>query len=324
MRGPWTRAEASPSGQVFEFRVWAVVEEQSRGGLHVFLPLSDRGIDALFHRLSDGNWFRVQAKGRSSLFEGEVHIVVAAAALIDDDALLVSGLLVPGGLGPTMLVVPVGEFKRLAALTSADGVPVYSTGFGMRPRSDSRWLPWLVPAETVVERFGVEVALEEAATLAIGPRTTWRSDLGFLGESEVIRQLAEDSVLNLFRPYPDMETAELAVLHLESRRVLGLQIKTVGVDSAHPVPKVSVLASSFRPAADVQVVVLAWLREEHRFHEECLLIPSEQIPVIAEPSVSHHLEFDWHPGSTARSQLNEYRLPLDQLGSSVAAKTKIG
>jgi hypothetical protein len=323
MKEPWTRAEASPSGQVFEFRVWALIEEQSRGGLHVFLPLSDRGIDALVHRLSDGTWFRVQAKGRANLFKGQVHLVVWASALLDDDALLVSGLLVSGGLGPTMMVVAVREFKRLSDLTSADGVPVYSTGFGMRPRSDSRWMPWLVPAERLVERFGVEVALEEALALEISPRRTWRSDLGFLGESEVIRQLAEDSVLNLFRPYPDLETTELAVLHLESRRVLGLQIKTVGVDGAHPDAKVSVLASSFRPAPDVHVVVLAWLREERRFHEECLLIPSEQIPVIAEPTVSHHLEFDWHPGSTARSQLNEYRLPLNQLRSSVAVKIEL-
>lgn len=319
MKGPWTRSEASPSGQVFEFRVWAVAEEQSRGVLHAFLPVSDRGIDALLHRLSDGTWFRVQAKGRASLFKGQVHLVVPASGLIDDDAQIVSGLLVPGGLGPTMLVVPVRDFKRLAAFTSADGVPVYSTGFGMRPRSNSRWLPWLVPTTRLVERFGI-VASEEAVSLEVGPRTTWRSDLGFLGEAEVIRQLAEDSVLNLFRPFPDLETTELAVLHLESRRVLGLQIKTVGVDSAHPDPHVSVLASSFRPAPDVQVVVLAWLREERRFHEECLLIPSDQIPVIAEPRVSHHFEFDWHPGSTARSQLNDYRLPLKQLRSSVAAK----
>src|ERR1700704_2960327 len=124
MKYMWTRGEASPSGQVFEFRVWAVLAEQSRGELHVFLPLSDRGIDALVHRLSDGAWFRVQAKGRASLIKGEVRIVVWASALIDDDALIVSGLLVPGGLGPTMMVVPVRDFKRLSALTSADGAPV--------------------------------------------------------------------------------------------------------------------------------------------------------------------------------------------------------
>jgi hypothetical protein len=317
MAGPWTRAEASPLGQVFEFRLWALLGEQSRGGLHAFLPLTDRGIDALVHRLSDGTWFRVQAKERANLLKGQVRLVVAAAALLDDDALLVSGLLVPGGLGPTMLVVPVREFKRLSTLTSADGVAVYSTGFGMKPRSDSRWLHWLVPAERLVERFGPEVTLEEGVAWAL-PRPTWRSDLGFLGESQIVRSLAEGSELNLFRPFPDLETCELAVLHLESRNVLGLQIKTVGVDRARPAATVSVLASSFRQSPTTFVVVLAWLRDEGRFHDQFLFIPSEEVPIVAEPNVSRHLEFDWHPGSTAKSHLDKYRYGLDELRNVVS------
>jgi hypothetical protein len=316
---PWTRPEASASGQVFEFRLWAALVEQSRGGLHVFLPLSDRGIDALVHRLSDGTYFRLQAKGRSSLVDGEVHLVVWAAALLDDDALLVSGLVVEGGLGPTMLVVPVREFKRLADLSSADGAPVYSTGFGMRPRSDSRWLPWLVPGEQLVERFGVRPVTQAVAQVA-EPSPSWRSDIGFLGESEVVRLLAEGSELNLFRPFPDLETSELGVLHLETRKVLGVQVKTVGVDSAHPSATVTVLASSFRPSPTTYFVVLGWLRNERRLHEECLLIPSEELHVIAEPTVSHgHIGFDWHPGSTAQSHLNSYRRGLSELRDRVSS-----
>jgi hypothetical protein len=53
--GAWTRDEASASGQVFEFRVWAALTEQSRGSLHPFLPLTDRGIDGLVHRLTDSS-----------------------------------------------------------------------------------------------------------------------------------------------------------------------------------------------------------------------------------------------------------------------------
>jgi hypothetical protein len=315
---PWTRPEASASGQVFEFRLWAALVEQSRGGLHVFLPLSDRGIDALVHRLSDGTYFRVQAKGRSSLIKGEVELAVWASALLDDEALLVAGLVVEGGLGPTMLVVPVSEFKRLADLSSADGAPVYSTGFGMRPRSDSRWLPWLVPVEELVERFGVS-PVREAVVQVAEPSPSWRSDIGFLGESEVVRLLAEGSEVNLFRPFPDLETSELGVLHLESRRVLGVQVKTVGVDSAHPSASVTVLASSFRPSPITYFVVLGWLRDERRLHEECLLIPSEELPVIAEPTVSHgHLKFEWHPGSTAQSQLGKYRVGLNELRDRVS------
>jgi hypothetical protein len=305
---------------VFEFRLWAALVEQSRGGLHVFLPLSDRGIDALVHRLSDGTYFRVQAKGRASLVDGEVHLVVWAAGLVDDEALLVSGLVVEGGLGPTMLVVPVREFKQLAALTSANGIAVYSTGFGMRPRSDSRWLPWLVPAERLVERFGVATGVEAGVAEELVPRPTWRSDVGFLGEAEVVRLLAQGTELNLFRPFPDLETAEVVAVHLESRRVLGIQVKTVGVDAMHPSQSVSVLASSFRPSPDTYVVVLAWLRDEGTFHEECLFIPSEQVLVIAQPDASREFKFEWHPGSGAHSQLDKYRTRRADLRNQVTLK----
>jgi hypothetical protein len=312
LSGPWTRDQASASGQVFEFRLWALLTEQSRGSLHVFLPLADRGIDALVHRVSDDVYIPVQAKGRSSLTDGEVHLVVWAASLNDDNALIVSGLVTEGGLGPTMLVVPEGDFKRLANLTSADSRPVYSTEFGMNPRSDSRWLPYLVPTDHLVERFGVSPA--EAAAPVVAPSPVWRSDLGFLGESEVVRLLAEDGDSNLFRAFPDAETAELLVLHLTSRRILGIQIKTVGVDAAHPAATVSVLASSFRPSPTTYFVVLGWLREENRFHDECLLIPSEELANVREPSVRDgHMSFDWHPGSHAMTRLRRYCKSLLEL-----------
>src|SRR4249920_1760637 len=104
MTGPWRRGETSASGQVFEFRVWAALTEQSRGQLHVFLPLSDRGIDAMVHRLSDGAYIPVQAKGRSSVRHGEVELVVRADTVADDSIVIVSGLIVDGGLGPVMMV----------------------------------------------------------------------------------------------------------------------------------------------------------------------------------------------------------------------------
>jgi hypothetical protein len=36
LRGPWTSDDATASGQVFEFRLWALLTEQSRRLLHVF------------------------------------------------------------------------------------------------------------------------------------------------------------------------------------------------------------------------------------------------------------------------------------------------
>lgn len=320
MTGPWTRDEASASGQVFEFRVWAALTEQSRGSLHLFLPLTDRGVDGLVHRLTDGAYIPVQAKGRSALMDGEVHLVVWAGSLAHDDVIIVSGLIVDGGLGPTMLVVPAGDFRRLAELSHTRGRPIYSMGFGMHPRSDSRWLPWLVPPDRLAERFGVGSALAavELEEIVGEPAPSWRSDLGFLGESEVNRRLAEAADLNLFRPFPDLETAELAVLHLVSRRVLGIQVKTVGIDSAHPSATVAVRELSFRAALTTYFVVLAWLREEGRFHEECLVIPSEELTSIAGKDVYGHLKFEFHPGSSTQRRVDAFRHPTSNLPEVVA------
>ena len=232
---PWTTDELSASGQVFEFRLWAALTEQSRGQLHVFLPLTDRGIDGLVHRRADGTYLPIQAKGRSSLDRGEVHLVVWADSLKDDNALLVSGLITDGGLGPMTLVVPERDFKSLAIKSTNDGRPIYAMGFGMHPTAASRWFPFLVATDRLAERFGVSlpaISLEEAA-----PHPMWRSDVGFLGEAEVVRLLAESGDLNLFRPFPDLETSELAVLHLESRRVLGIQVKPAGWTPPIPPPQ---------------------------------------------------------------------------------------
>lgn len=312
--GEWTREEASASGQVFEFRLWALLTEQSRGRLHVFLPLADRGIDALVHRRSDDVYMPVQAKARSSLVDGEVHLVVWASSLHDDDALIVSGLVAEGGLGPMMLVVSERDFKRHAELSTWDGRPVYSMGFGMHPRSDSRWLPYLIATDRLAERFGVAFAAGEL----IAPSPVWRSEVGFLGEAEVIRLLAENSELNLFRAFPDSETAELLVRHLASGRVLGLQIKTIGVDAARRDGTVSVLASSFRPSATTFFVVLAWHDDERRFDDECLLMPSNDLDGVAQPN-GIHLSFDWHPGSSASRRLDAFRTELRTLASRVGA-----
>ena len=46
----WHHGQTLASGQVAEFKVWAELVRQSMGGLHVFLPLRDVGIDGVLHR----------------------------------------------------------------------------------------------------------------------------------------------------------------------------------------------------------------------------------------------------------------------------------
>ena len=308
----WTHHETLAAGQVFEFRVWAALTEQSRGQLHVFLPLSDRGIDGLVHRLIDGAYIPVQAKGRSIVLNGEAHLVVRADTIADDSIVIVSGLIVDGGLGPVMLVVPAADFRRLADLSSQLGHPVYGTAFPMHLASDSKWKPWLTPPERLGERFGIfadRAALEPAEVIA--PYSS--GDLGFLGESEVMRRLAEADDLNLFRPFPDLETAELVVRHRMSRRVIGLQVKTVTVAAAHDPPRVSVAIPSFRPAPTTYFTVLGWLPAEARFHADCLMFPSEKLHEFARDEHGH-FAFHFDPGS---ERLKSYRRPLDELRSAV-------
>ena len=82
--------------------------------------------------------------------------------------------------------------------------------------------------------------------------SSFRSDSAFmfakLASASGVIPLAESGELNVFRPFPDLETSELAVLHLESRRVLGVQVKTGGVDAAHPTARINIRAASFRPS----------------------------------------------------------------------------
>jgi hypothetical protein len=305
---PWTRHESLAAGQVFEFRVWAALTEQSRGQLHVFLPLSDRGIDAMVHRLTDGAYIPVQAKGRSVVLNGEVHLVVRADTIGDDSIMIVSGLIVDGGLGPVTMVVPTADFRRLAKLSTDMGHPIYEMAFPMHLPAASKWKPWLTPPDGIAERFGilpVRAALTRAEDIA--PYST--GDRGFLGESEVIRRLAEAEDLNLFRPFPDLETAELVVRHRVSRRVIGLQVKTVTVDAANTQPTVGGLMSSFRPAPTTYFTVLAWLQADARFEEDCLMFPSERLHEFA---VEDNGRFTFHfdPGS---ARLKSYRRPLAEL-----------
>jgi hypothetical protein len=315
MEGPWTRGEASASGQVFEDRICALLTEQSRGHLHVFRPLLDRGVDALLHRLSDGAYIPVQAKGRSLLIKGEVQLVVRADSVTDDLVVIVGGEIVDGGLGPTMLVVPSPDFRRHALLTTANGVPVYSMSFSVKPRAKSRWLPWLVPSDRLAERFGVPVGLPGVAITKELPRLR-RSPLGFLGESEIVRRLAEAEDLNLFRPFPDSETVELAVRHLSNGHVVGLQIKTVCVDAANPNRPVDIYMSSFRPAPTTYFTVVAWIPEKRSFHDQCLVIPSEELLLFATPDGSHY-KFEFNPDPVRQHHLDKYRRRLSDLCTEI-------
>jgi hypothetical protein len=88
------------SGQAMEFRVWTELIQQSRGMLHIFLPLLDRGLDAVVHRLTDGTYTAVQVKGRAANSDHSFEIMIPASKLVEDNALIIAGQLADDGLGP--------------------------------------------------------------------------------------------------------------------------------------------------------------------------------------------------------------------------------
>ena len=92
----WPSGAEDAIGQAAEFLVWASLIAQSGGSLHVFLPMLDRGIDALIHRLDDGAYLAVQVKAKIEryrarcTFRNESDTIPAADSLADnggDDAI---------------------------------------------------------------------------------------------------------------------------------------------------------------------------------------------------------------------------------------------
>ena len=317
----WGRASALAAGQVAEFKVWAELIRQSGGGLHVFLPLRDRGIDGVVHRLDDGTYTAVQVKARTSLTpSGQLHITVPGSSLVDDEALMVVALVEGAQLGEYVLVANEADYRRLAAHDVFEGREYLTAAIELHPGGTSRWAPYLVARERLAERFGAP-SLPRAAIRSPGAETEMvdRGAEGFLGEAEVIRRLAEAETLALFRPFPDLETVEVLARHIGTHRYAGLQVKTSGWDATHTEERVYVRRSSFRQSPSTWVCVLGWARDERRFADDCLVIPSEDVAQLGRE------EGDWmvlelQPGSRVHRRLDQYRTRLQALGQTIESQ----
>jgi hypothetical protein len=310
----WHHGQTLAAGQVAEFKVWAELVRQSMGGLHIFLPLRDMGIDGVVHRLSDGAYAPVQVKARTSLTPaGQVHITVTASSLIDDEALIVATLLDGDELGRFVLVVDEARFRSLAVHDMVEGREYLTAAFELHSGGDSRWAPYLVAREQLAGRFGL-AALGAAEAVQAGGVD--RGHEGFLGEMEVVRRLAEAESLNLFRPFPDLETVEVLARHVSTHRFVGLQVKAVGWDHAHLENRVYVRRSSFRSSPSTYLCIVGWNRDAGLFEDDCLFIPSVELADIA------RVEDEWMtlelvPGSMRHRRTDRYRVSLLSLGQTV-------
>jgi hypothetical protein len=313
----WHHGQTLAAGQVAEFKIWAELVRQSMGGLHVFLPLRDRGIDGVVHRLDDGSYLPVQVKARTELTPaGQVHITVTATSLMDDQALVVAALVDGEQLGPYVLVIDERAFRGLAVHNEVAGREYLTAAFQLHASGDSRWAPYLVARERLAERFGVGAPAGPAASEDLLSRGVDRGHEGFLGEMEVVRRLAEAESLNLFRPFPDLETVEVLARHVSTRRFLGMQVKTVGWDAEHLENRVYIRRTSFRSSASTFICVLGWNRDSGLFEDDCLFIPSAELPDIARAE-GEWMMLELVPGAMRHRRTDRYRVSLLSLGLTV-------
>lgn len=315
----WPYGSEDSIGQTAEFLVWASLIAQSGGRLHVFLPMLDRGIDGLIHRLADGAYLALQVKAKTYVQSDEAPIAVFESHLYTDDQLIVGVHLDRDHLGPFALVADAATFKRKAGRMVDAGRLRLVADMPMRPIPGHKWTEDLVPIERLAERLG---ANRPAAVAALQAVAVPDEDLviGFWGEQEVCRRIAMIEDCGLFRPFPDNETAEVIVRRLASGSTIGIQVKMAQLDQPHAYRHVLVNRSNFVAAPTTLIVALAWIVPERRFHQTCLLIPSEALPSIAGTSGPNY-ELHFRPdGSSEPSRLDRYRLPLEALADAISSR----
>ena len=64
-------------------------------------------------------------------------------------------------------------------------------------------------------------------------------------------------------------------------------------------------------------MVLAWQRDEGRFVDDCLLIPSEKLRDIAREDAYGHVKFEYRPDSAAHGRLDQFRRRLPELTDEI-------
>lgn len=312
----WPRGANDAIGQTGEFLVWAALTAQSGGRLHVFLPLLDRGIDALVHRLDDGAYLAVQVKAKTVIGHGEAPIAVYEQHLFTPDQLVVGVFLDGFRFGPYALVIDAATLRKKATRIHDRGRVMLVADMPAAPTAGHKWTDDLVPVDQLSERLGVARRALVEAPVAPAPSDEDRV-MGYLGEQEICRRLATLSDCGLFRPFPDDEMVEIVVRRLVTGATVGIQVKTVQLDERHAVRHVLINRATFVESPSTFVAALAWIVPEQRFHETCLVIPTTDIPSLASidgPYYELHFRAD---GSREASRLDPYRRPLDQLSGEL-------
>ncbi len=169
-----------------------------------------------------------------------------------------------------------------------------------------------MPFEMLAERLGA-AKLEPALGLEAEPVSDEDRLIGSWGELEVVRRLAFLEDCGLFRPFPANEANEVLIRRLATGMTTGIQVKTAQLSEPDDRRTIPVNRSSFVPAPTTFLVALALIVRERRFHQTCLVIPSEVIPSLSSIDGPNYKMY-FHPaGSNMPSRLDRYRTPLESL-----------
>jgi hypothetical protein len=315
----WPHGSQDPIGQAGEFLVWAPLITQSGGGLHVFLPELDRGLDAVIHRLEDGAYLALQVKTKTYLTGPEAVIAVYEKHLFTPDQLIIGVHLDGDHLGPFVLVADATTFERKATKMQDRGRLMLVADMPIRPIPGHRWSEDLVPFEKLSERLGA-TRREPALALEVEPVSDEYRLIGYWGEQEVKRRLAFLEDCGLFRPFPDNEANEVLIRRLATGATIGIQVKTAQLSEPNAERRIQINRSSLVPSPTTFIVAVAWMVPERRFHETCLVIPSEVIPELASIDGPNY-KFQFHPaGSSWPSRVDRYRIPLESMSETIARR----
>ncbi|HWF57707.1 MAG TPA: hypothetical protein VG520_05095, partial [Candidatus Dormibacteraeota bacterium] len=305
------------TGQVAEWLVWTRLVASSGGDLHVFLPLDDRGIDGIVHRISTDEYARVQVKGRTQHPRGGIAVQVPAGELADDRTVLVAVDvdLASAAMSEHVLAVNAPAFRELAQRNVTRwGEVLYEAEMMLPPPPHSPWAPWCVTVEELGERL---LASAVTPSVAAEPHD-WIAArrLGYRAEMELLRRAADSDALNVFKAFPDLEPNEYLLYNTSTREIAGIQVKSVTFPPGLNEAQVSVYRPALRPSPRTWFVVFLEDTAADTFLPDCAVIASIVVGELLAGGDRSNGKLWVTRGVTGR--LAPWRVPVTSLGRHLA------
>jgi hypothetical protein len=289
----------------------------SAGDLHVFLPLKDEGIDGIVHRISTDQYARVQVKARHRTFNA-LDVQVQSHELADDLACVIA-VETRGGeasLGEIAVVAKATEFRELAGQYQTAHGPVYQARIPLPPPPGSPWAASCMPPQHMGERLlpPPRQHIVPAPPIAVPADWVAAGMLGFRAEMELLHRASDCGRLNVFKAFPDLEPNEYVMYDLDSRGLVGIQVKslTCGDDSGG---QMRVYRPAMRPSARTWFILFLEGGAAPTFQTQCAVIPSAWMAGHLEGHGDHGALWVT-PGLTGR--LARWCVPPQNLGLHLA------